>query len=94
MGWLEAGLNDFQQKQDEDDEEDKAKAAAAVVAESRTHAITTEAEYQNQDDKKDEHYVLRDSNLNCMLSDAEFLPLVWGGWKFEFWTGLPGDREG
>jgi hypothetical protein len=49
-------LDNFEQKQNENDEEDEADASAAVVAETRSHAITTEAEHKNQDDQKNKHY--------------------------------------
>ena len=47
-------LNDFEQEQDEDDGEKEADASAAVVAQPRSHAITTKAEHKNQNDQKDE----------------------------------------
>jgi hypothetical protein len=49
-------LDDFEQKKDENDGEDEAEAASAVVAETWTHAVTTEAEHQNQDNQKDKHF--------------------------------------
>ena len=52
--WL--SLDDFEQKQDENDGEDKAKTSATVVTEAGTHAISTKAEHQNQNDQNDEHF--------------------------------------
>jgi hypothetical protein len=48
-------LDDFEQQEDEDDGEDKANASAAVVSEPRSHAVTTEAEHEDQNDQKDKH---------------------------------------
>jgi hypothetical protein len=48
-------LDDFEQEQNENDGENEADASAAVVAEPRSHAITTKAEHKNQNDQKDKH---------------------------------------
>jgi hypothetical protein len=49
-------LDDFEKKEEQNYGEDEADAASAVVAETWTHAVTTEAEQQNQDDQKDKHF--------------------------------------
>jgi hypothetical protein len=56
-------LDDFEKEQDEHDGENETEATSTVVSETWTHAVTTEAEQQNQDDQKDEHfYFLRSGN--------------------------------
>ena len=45
-------LDEFEQEKNENDGEDEADATASVVAESWSHAITTEAEHKDQDDQK------------------------------------------
>jgi hypothetical protein len=56
-------LDDFEQQEDEDDGEDKANASAAVVSEPRSHAVTTEAEHEDQNDQKDKHLFLRSAKI-------------------------------
>jgi hypothetical protein len=52
-----AALDHSKQKQDEDDEKDEADAASAIVTPSRTDAIATITEQQNQDDQEeDKHF--------------------------------------
>jgi hypothetical protein len=51
-------LDNFEKEQNEDDGKDEADAASAVVAETWTHAVTTEAEQQNQNEQNDEHFYL------------------------------------
>jgi hypothetical protein len=54
MGDLQ--LDNFEQKQNENDGEDEADASSTVVAEPWSHAITTKAKHENQNDQKDKHY--------------------------------------
>jgi len=49
-------LDDFEKEQDKNDGKDEAEAASTVVSETWTHAVTTEAEQQNQNKQKDEHF--------------------------------------
>jgi hypothetical protein len=65
--WAIAKLDDFEKKQNEDDDEDERDSAASVVAESWSHAITTEAEHKDQNEQKDKHYLfLRAAKIRHM----------------------------
>jgi hypothetical protein len=61
-------LDDFEKEQDKNDGKDKAEAASTVVSETWTHAVTTEAEQQNQNKQKDEHFTfLRSARVRRSL---------------------------
>jgi hypothetical protein len=60
-------LKDFQQEEDQDDGEDERDATAAVVAEPWSHAVTTEAEDQDQNDQEKNHvFFLRSAKIRRM----------------------------
>jgi hypothetical protein len=77
MGYRE--LDDFEKEQNENDDEDERDSAASVVAESRSHAITTEAEHKDQNEQKDKHYLfLRAAKIRQMKSVMQiFIVLSW-----------------
>jgi hypothetical protein len=50
-------LDDLHQEQDENDKEDETDASTTVVAETWSHAVTTEAEHKDQDEQQDKHYL-------------------------------------
>ena len=68
-----AKLDDFEKEEDEDYGEDEAEPPSTVVAETWTHAVTTETEQQNQDNQKDEHLFLRSRKSSFVLCDADFV---------------------
>jgi hypothetical protein len=52
----------MEEKEQQNDDEDERKSAAAVVSETRAHAISAKAEQEDENDKKDDHEVLRERN--------------------------------
>jgi hypothetical protein len=82
-------LDDLHQEQDEDDEEDERDSASSVVAESWSHAITTEAEHKDQDDQDDKHSLFspfgEDSPDGGVMLFSRFLR---GEKNILFWSDL------
>ena len=68
-------LDNFEKEQDEHDGKDEAEATSTVVSETWTHAVTAEAEQQNQDDQKDEHFYFsvpaKDRRPCCVMQISE-----------------------
>ena len=64
--WARA-LDDHAKPPDENDKEDETDAAAAVVAKSWAQSVTSEAEYQDQNDQNNKHFFLRVTNFVCRI---------------------------
>jgi hypothetical protein len=78
LSGLNHRLDDFEEQQDENDGKDEADAATTVVSETWTHAVTTEAEQQNQNKQNEQHLFFSHFGERSpfALCDADFVGYV------------------